>query len=831
MWGEEERKITDRRAIKAGACCSRLLVLCSIVESAYIMLRNSALCLLRRQQQQQQRLVGNGGLSEFVCNMRDYSASSQWEAIELTANALNKFTTLTDPLPSKLTKELLPSIGGIHICDVKFRPSQVYAGTQRVCDVEYTRMKDDNPPPVRKGTLESVVWNFIVFRESKSKIVPRDLRLCSVETKDEFLKYLYIALGHNHLEWNAQKSNRCTMPYSPAREPLFRSWAEANYGNWDVTEDLTTRYAKLRCLVPFPPGFEDEFPDPVVTIRKHPTSEKISTAQAKHADAGVDAAIARAFEKAYTKQRRDSAAAAAAAAPLTWGLGAVAFFGACKTHDFSWDVAIEEASMWLSAATSDTDEVLPTVLVRTFDPSHFPEAMFALSRKMFHGDMKTLVAVRKRILHSLLNNCKEDIRNVEKDVVFTQLREASASRVNAEVMEQKKQAGLFEKPYMAKIGTKEHFGEALANGFWIDMDPLETDDPPAIEELKLTVKQIAKGITNVKSFVLDTRSVDASKIPSLDKWKHAVDSEFVTTDTHLAVRNVFNEQRDWLLPSVLLDRVDSSSLGILDYMKVSGKSMDALVDLVVSVPDVPRDPAMWLALCKHQLAHDYAMWESRALTHELTKDLLQYSGFNTPSFCTTAYYTIVSFLKNGVTKPSEVTPEILHSLLVASNVLPPEDGAAVGARMSDFDESSQPEIIRVEHWTSWLLSEVFTYLLAAMAYRCKHDAPHGSAWREADLIEGWLTRRNWQVTETTSLTFKDDDFKKHVVAYIGWCVQKKMIRESICDRNCYLLTSLERSVEGLEYSLQDGTATVDADQLLTAMKLLHLRYAMPRPRQ
>ncbi|KAK8764306.1 hypothetical protein V5799_033081 [Amblyomma americanum] len=314
----------------------------------------------------------------------------EWEALELTFRALTSFADVSDLLPDRLTTYLLPKFG-VRITHAEFRPSQVYPGRQRVCDVQCTRTSRATASSVYTGTLESVVWNAVLC--GTECVVPPDVRLCSVETAALFREYLYVALGYGHV---LTQYDDCSESIAePSRETLHRSWPDFNFGRWDSSSDLTTRYATLRALVPFPDG--NDYPDPVVQIRTYRDAPQVA-----NATANVETSeVAKAFQAEYAKQ---AAAAKNNGDHLTWGLGAVAFFGTCGGGRWLWNRAVSEARLWLStnpavlAATAESPTaaaVAGRLLSTPFEDAHFPGAMFALARALFCGNVKATYAAKK----------------------------------------------------------------------------------------------------------------------------------------------------------------------------------------------------------------------------------------------------------------------------------------------------------------------------------------------------------------------------------------------------------------------------------------------------
>lgn len=119
--------------------------------------------------------------------------------------------------------------------------------------------------PRRMGTLESVVWNAVLY--NNEDVVPADLNLCTCTDLLQFQQYIYVALGYCKDQIVDDDGTRHVDKIGYV-ETLHRSWNEHNFGRWDTGSDLTSRYAALRSLVPLPPGMHtNEAYSPLVTIK------------------------------------------------------------------------------------------------------------------------------------------------------------------------------------------------------------------------------------------------------------------------------------------------------------------------------------------------------------------------------------------------------------------------------------------------------------------------------------------------------------------------------------------------------------------------------------
>lgn len=289
------------------------------------------------------------------------SPAEQWEALELTRRTLQQRAA---KLPSRLVNILLPRVG-IYIERVLFENSSLVP-TTRTCTVEYVVVEDpfsnnnnpdrsnNNNSDLKRGTLESVVWNGVLY--GNAPVVPPDVRLCTCESFEEFKLYLYVALGRNNVG-PRKGGTACKGPV--ATETLHRSWTEYNFAVWDSgADDLTSRYAAIRSMVVFPPAFHcnDKY-DPVVRI-------SAPTAGDEEAAAAAALAVKKAYEAAYKSNY------ATAKETRTWGLGALAFFGTCGGNANVWRAAMDEARRWFSPVAA-----APV----TTRPHHFPEATAALT--------------------------------------------------------------------------------------------------------------------------------------------------------------------------------------------------------------------------------------------------------------------------------------------------------------------------------------------------------------------------------------------------------------------------------------------------------------------
>lgn len=396
-------------------------------------------------------------LSHFLSTM-----ALEWEAMELTYRALTEFegNDVSDPpLPDRLTKELLPRFRhGLRIVDVEFRRSQVFANEQRVCDVHY--YSGSHP---RKSSLESLVWSAVL-----STYIPDDVRLCTVETMDEFLRYLYIALGHNRHRAAA------------AAETIHRSWEEFDFVHWGSRCDrLLTRYAQLRTLVPFPLlGF------PPVAV---------------------------AAGGANRTQRSSS-----------WGLGFLAFFGLCNGDCMRWAEAAKEAQLWFSNDMAYA-KLVRLLSQQSFSTYHFPEAMFAMARALFYGDIRAMYDARDLVasVGSVEEAC--EILSVINAFSSVAWKKDSHLTVPAAV----------QKPYVRNIGVADKFGECLANRFWME------EEEESNEEECCSIHHHHHSTHAVPRSPTEWVSICKDRLAGADDYSFAVEDADLKTASWLLTSNRF----------------------------------------------------------------------------------------------------------------------------------------------------------------------------------------------------------------------------------------------------------------------------------------------------
>lgn len=561
--------------------------------------------------------------------------TEQWEALELTVKTLNEYEHLDDPLPTRLRFELLPRYG-VWIVNTFFKPSHVYPGKQRVCDVEYVckdpakkrrlqwlkeqqqqqqqerPFKTSDSSPIR-GTLESVVWNAVIF--GRDARVPNKLRLCSVETMHQFCIYLYAALGYNHItpppSGDALNNHRCFI--EAYEETLHRSWEEFNFGRWDAMADLTTRYAKLRTLVPFP---DDGFPDPVVVLHKPAPAPSAAAAAAASTGApdaaaaaadGADNLVVKSFETMYSTEALETKKRYERGKPLaTWGLGALAFFGTCNGSWSQWKAACDEAEAFFTGQYPKDGGAycppsLPVRLVAgLYHTFHFPEAMFGLARILFGDNLLVLSGTR--------------------DLVNKQVHESTTPASVADVTVELSEAALShcaESPLATCIGKMENFGAALANNFWID-DALHGEEDlesaassrPVIW-VKLSFKLLPDGQCKemrTDMTISGERMAAMSKLTTADflTWRHAFDSPLLRWSQSVVKRSVTNVHRDELVPECArLEPVP----GLFVKASPPFQSLPHIMSMAYKTshfPALPRDPLEWVRITK-SLPADYFM--------------------------------------------------------------------------------------------------------------------------------------------------------------------------------------------------------------------------------